>query len=227
MSTLKPAVFFDRDGVLCQAIVRDGRPYPPPSLAEMQLMPGARLTCEALKNAGYLLVMVTNQPDIARGAQTRQAVDEINQHLETQLQLDGVEVCPHQDSDGCGCRKPAPGMLQQAAQHLNIELEKSFMVGDRWRDVEAGRAAGCQTVFIDYHYGEQQPLTPGSTVNSLLEAAEHILLSTPNTAPNSAAEFLIGVNARTRAISEFRKPQPTQTPAHRRNAVALALETER
>jgi D-glycero-D-manno-heptose 1,7-bisphosphate phosphatase len=150
------AVFLDRDGVLNRAIVRDGRPYPPASLNEIELLPGTREASAALQAAGYLLIVVTNQPDIARGKQTRGTVDAINGWIERELALDEVRVCPHDDGDACACRKPAPGMLLEAARERNIDLAASFMVGDRWRDVEAGKRAGCKTVFLNRGYRERQ-----------------------------------------------------------------------
>jgi len=142
MNATARAVFLDRDGVLNRAIVRDGSPYPPAGIAEIELLPGTREACAALRAASYLLIVVTNQPDIARGKQNRETVDALNGWLQRELELDQIRVCPHDDRDACPCRKPAPGMLLEAARQLNIDLAASFMVGDRWRDVEAGKRAG-------------------------------------------------------------------------------------
>ena len=172
---MRRAVFLDRDGVLNQAVLRGGRPYPPASLAELTLLPGVRDACRALHQAGYLLVMVTNQPDIGRGTQTREAVDQMNAKLQHELQLDAIEVCPHDDADTCACRKPQPGLLTRAARTLDIDLAQSFLVGDRWRDVEAGQRAGVRTIFIDCQYQEKQPERPDQTVRNLAEAARWIL----------------------------------------------------
>src|SRR5579863_813961 len=113
---MRKAVFLDRDGVLNRVVVQDGRPYPPATLAQLELLPGVRDACAALRAAGYLLVMITNQPDISRGEQTRETVDQMNQWLKSELQLDDVRVCPHDDGERCGCRKPEPGMLTAAAR---------------------------------------------------------------------------------------------------------------
>lgn len=172
------AVFLDRDGVLNRATIREGRPYPPASLEQLELLPGVNQACAALREAGYWLVMITNQPDIARGTQTRDAVDRINDTLRRELHLDDVRVCPHDGRDRCNCRKPEPGMILAAAGAWSIDLARSFLVGDRWRDVEAGRRAGVRTIFIDYRYQEKQPCTPDHAVQSLTEAAEWILSST-------------------------------------------------
>jgi D-glycero-D-manno-heptose 1,7-bisphosphate phosphatase len=171
---MRKAVFLDRDGVLNRAEVRDGRPYPPASLADLEILCGAIDGCRALRNAGFLLVVVTNQPDIARGKQSGEKVDEINEYLKRELQLDDVRVCPHDDRDGCACRKPAPGLLLDAARDFGIDLVQSFMVGDRWRDVEAGRRAGVRTVLIDHQYREKQA-TSDHVVQNLSEAADWIL----------------------------------------------------
>jgi len=170
------AVFLDRDGVLNQAVVRNGIPYPPANAAELVLAPNAKAALQELKEQGFLLLVVTNQPDVAKGITTRAAVDEINRKLASELPVDDVFVCYHQDSDHCDCRKPKPGMLLDGARKHNVDLAGSFMVGDRWRDVEAGQNAGCHTVFIDGGYEERQPARPAdATVHSLKEAADWIL----------------------------------------------------
>ena len=139
------AVFLDRDGILNEAVVRNGRPYPPTSLAEMTLLPGVEDACARLKKSGFLLIVVTNQPDIAKCKATIGEVEAINAALQARWGLDEVCVCPHDDPDNCACPKPKPGLLHNAARRWKIDLAKSFMIGDRWRDVEAGRAASCRT----------------------------------------------------------------------------------
>jgi D-glycero-D-manno-heptose 1,7-bisphosphate phosphatase len=168
-------VFLDRDGVLNRVLLRDGKPYPPASLAELQLLPGVEEACRRLRAAGWLLVVVTNQPDIARGTQRRELVDEMNDTLKAKLRLDDVRVCPHDNRDRCDCRKPAPGMLLQAANEWGIALDASVMVGDRWRDIEAGRRAGCRTVFVDCGYNERRPEAPDLVVRGLADAVGWIL----------------------------------------------------
>jgi D-glycero-D-manno-heptose 1,7-bisphosphate phosphatase len=168
------AVFLDRDGVLNATVVRDGVPYPPGSADEVEVLPGVEEACSRLREAGFELVVVTNQPDIARGTQTSEAVGRINDVLLAALPLDEVVVCPHDDDDGCACRKPKPGMLIETAQRRRIDLAESFMVGDRWRDVEAGLRAGCRTVFVDRGYDERSP-QPDVSVSDMGEAAVWIL----------------------------------------------------
>jgi len=173
--TARRAVFLDRDGVLNRAIVRAGQPRPPRDTGEVEILPGAEAACRALRQAGYLLIVVTNQPDVARGTQTRAAVDAINEMVRGRLVLDDVCVCPHDDADDCPCRKPRPGLVLEAARQWNIDLAASVVVGDRWRDIGAGRAAGCRTVFIDYGYAEQQQQEADVVVQSLAEAVPWIV----------------------------------------------------
>ena len=143
------AVFLDRDGVLTRSIVRDGKPYAPASPAELEIEEDAPAALAALKRLGFLLLVVTNQPDVARGALPPAALEEMHAALRAALPLDGIYVCPHDDGDNCRCRKPRPGMLEDAAREHGIDLARSVMVGDRWRDVDAGHHAGCATVLID------------------------------------------------------------------------------
>ncbi len=170
------AVFLDRDGVLNRAIVRNGRPYPPATPSDVEIMPDAPEALEALEAAGFLLIGVTNQPDVARGTQRRAVVEAINAALLAALPLLEILVCYHDDRDGCGCRKPLPGLLLQAAAKHAIDLPSSFLIGDRWKDIETGHRAGCATVLIDHGYAEKGPgSSPDATVRSLSEAVRWIL----------------------------------------------------
>jgi D-glycero-D-manno-heptose 1,7-bisphosphate phosphatase len=178
-SPLRPAVLFDRDGVLNRAYVRDGKPYPPQTLEEFEIVDGAREDLLRLKHLGFALIVVTNQPDIARGSQCGDVVEQMHARLLRELPLDDVLVCPHDDKDKCDCRKPRPGLLLQAAERYGIDLEQSYMIGDRWRDIDAGHAAGCSTIFIDYGYDERRPSHSASfRVSSLAEAVTCIFNST-------------------------------------------------
>jgi D-glycero-D-manno-heptose 1,7-bisphosphate phosphatase len=169
------AVFLDRDGVLNEPLVRGGKPYPPPNLEAFRLLPDVERACDRLSRDGLTLVVVTNQPDIARGTQDPAVVDEMHRALLQSLPVEAVYVCPHDDSDGCDCRKPAPGLLLEAASDLHLDLSGSVMVGDRWRDVAAGRRAGCLTVFVDRGYDERRPTDADAVVADLAGAAEWIL----------------------------------------------------
>jgi D-glycero-D-manno-heptose 1,7-bisphosphate phosphatase len=175
MRVTRRAVFLDRDGVLNRALVRHGRPYSPRTLKELEILPEAHGALRRLRDVGLRLIVVTNQPDVARGTQSREVLDAMHAHLAAGLQIDEVRVCPHQDSDACLCRKPKPGLLLEAARERDVVLQDSFMVGDRWRDIEAGRRAGCTTVFIDRGYREPVPESPDARVGSIAEAADWIL----------------------------------------------------
>lgn len=174
--SLRPAVFLDRDGVINRALERNGLPYPPASLAEFQILPGVPEACARLKQAGFLLVVATNQPDVGRGTTPQSVVDEIHTHLMARLPVDRVEVCTHPGKglSDCDCRKPKPGMLLRAARDLGIDLARSWMVGDRWRDIDCGHAAGCKTVFIDYGYAESLREKPDFSAGNLAAAADII-----------------------------------------------------
>jgi N-acetyl-alpha-D-muramate 1-phosphate uridylyltransferase len=170
------AVFLDRDGVLNEAIVRGGKPYSPVNLEELKIVDGAAEAVGRLKAAGFLLIVVTNQPNVMRGAQTRENVEEQNAAVRAAVAVDDFYTCFHDDADACGCRKPKPGLLLEAARDRNIDLPLSFMVGDRWRDIDAGASAGCRTVLIDYGYDDPQPVKgPDYRARSLGEAVEWIL----------------------------------------------------
>jgi D-glycero-D-manno-heptose 1,7-bisphosphate phosphatase len=168
------AVFLDRDGVISRAVVRHGKPYPPARVEDLEVLPGVAEALRHLKAAGYLLIVVTNQPDVARGVQSRAAVEAMHARLASILSIDEFRVCYHDDGDACACRKPNPGLLLDAARAHGVDLHASIMVGDRWRDVEAGRRAGCATVFLDHGYAERKPAQPDVVVSSLTEAADWI-----------------------------------------------------
>jgi D-glycero-D-manno-heptose 1,7-bisphosphate phosphatase len=177
------AVFLDRDGVINRPIVIDGKPYPPRSPAEFELLPGVIEACLRLRATGFFLVVVTNQPDVGRGTLDRATVEAIHAEMRCRLPLDLVKVCYHAGEkygEPCGCRKPKPGMVFDAARELGIDLATSFLVGDRWRDVDCGKRAGCRTVFIDWNYDERLQEAPDFRAGSLLEAAR--LLTMPNSA---------------------------------------------
>jgi D-glycero-D-manno-heptose 1,7-bisphosphate phosphatase len=173
--SLRSAVFLDRDGVLNDVHVRDdGIPVPPSSVEKMRLLPGVPEACRRLRELGYVLVVVTNQPDIARGKQSRAEVDRMHDFLRERLPLDEIVVCPHDDADGCACRKPKPGMLLDAAARLGLDIPRSFCVGDRWRDIEAARAAGVAAIYVERDYGERKAVGAAAVVPSLSDAVPFI-----------------------------------------------------
>ena len=168
-------MFLDRDGVINRAIIRDGLPYPPNSLDELEILPGVSEALHILKEGGFLLIVVTNQPDVGRGIQKKQNVENMHAFLLDQLPLDVIYVCWHAQDGECDCRKPLPGLLFQAEHDWHIDLKKSFIIGDRWRDINAGFAAGCKTVFIDYQYDESLKYQPDYTAKSIIDASEQII----------------------------------------------------
>lgn len=172
---MNKAIFLDRDGVINKVNLFDGKPYPPKDINELILLPKVNEALQLLKDAGYLLIVITNQPDVVRGKTKIETVEVINQSLKDSLPIDDIFTCYHDDIKDCNCRKPKPGNILRAADQYNINISNSFMVGDRWKDVEAGIGAGCKTFFIDYSYQEKQPESYDYKVKSLYEAAKIIL----------------------------------------------------
>ena len=177
--TARPAVFLDRDGTLNRQLIRDGKPYPPQSTDEFTLFPGAAEACRRLAAAGFVLVVVTNQPDVGRGTQDRTVIERMHAKLQELIpEIARIEVCyaPGGETQPADRRrKPEPGMLFDAAEGLNLDLTRSWMVGDRWRDIDCGRHAGVRTIFIDFGYAEKLRTPPDYIVRSLQEAVELIL----------------------------------------------------
>ena len=169
------AVFLDRDGVLNANVQRDGRAVAPERLDQFQILSGAADAARRLKAAGFLLIVVTNQPDVSTGRTTLATIDAMHDELSKSMPIDEFNACYHVDADNCECRKPRPGMIIDSAKRHGIDLGASFLVGDRWRDVEAGRAAGCTTIYVDYGIAQEGPLHPDRVVKSLAEAADFIL----------------------------------------------------
>lgn len=171
------AVFLDRDGVLNVPQLRDGKPYPPQSLEAFEIYPEAIIACTLLREAGFLLVVATNQPDVGRGQQSLEVVEKMHARLMEKIPLDRIEACLAADDRAPDARrrKPAPGMLVDAAQALEIDLAQSYMIGDRWRDIDCGHAAGCTTFFIDRGYTEKVRQPPDFFATNILDAAEQIL----------------------------------------------------
>ena len=183
----RPAVFLDRDGTLNLQVVRDGKPYPPATPADFRLFDGVAADCARLKAAGFVLVVATNQPDVGRGTQARAVVEAMHAQLQRLVpSLDLIQVCYHGGAahgQPCSCRKPAPGLLLDAAQTLGLDLPRSWMVGDRWGDIDAGHAAGCRTVLIDHGYTERTSARPPHFTVKNLTQAVGIILAQPLTRP--------------------------------------------
>ena len=176
----RKAIFLDRDGTLNLQVVRAGKPYPPDRLEDFRLFDDVPAACRALHAAGYVLVVATNQPDVGRGDQQQAVVEAMHTRLrEVVPEIRHIEVCyaPGQgvDHPENRRRKPEPGMVLDAARELGLDLARSWMVGDRWRDVDCGQRAGLRTVFIDFGYAEELRAAPDFTVKSFGEAAGIIL----------------------------------------------------
>lgn len=171
-----PAIFLDRDGIINRAITRQGKPYPPTRLEDVEILSGTISSLKQLDSAGYILIGITNQPDVARGVQSRAVVEAINKLIESKLPVREIFVCYHDNVDDCSCRKPKPGLILHAAEKYRLDLSRSWMIGDRWKDVAAGQAAGLKTIFVDYHYSEPYMGSPADfTVEDTLFLAEIIL----------------------------------------------------
>lgn len=168
------AVFIDRDGVLIPTEISNGRPIPLNCVEAVSPFEGVAEALVSLKKLGFLTVMVTNQPDVARQITPKYVVEAMNRKLSDMLALDHCYTCFHDDDDGCKCRKPLPGMLLAASIDHRIDLRQSYMIGDRWRDIDAGVSAGCTTIWIESRYDEMPPKAPDYSVNSLFEAAKRI-----------------------------------------------------
>lgn len=174
MSMLRPAVFLDRDGVLNVTHAFDGVPRAPADSSDFKLLAGVVEACRTLREAGIALIVVTNQPEVARGGMSSAALERIHARLRKSIDVDAIYTCPHDDTDDCDCRKPRPGMLLRAARELGLDLSRSVMVGDRWRDLDAGRAAGTFTVHVQNRHREPLASDPDLVVESLSEAVPWI-----------------------------------------------------
>lgn len=175
----RAAVFLDRDGVLVIPEFRDGRSFAPTTLENFRIYSGAQAALAKLKAKGYTLVVVSNQPDVGKGIIAGEVLGEMNRRLREALPVDDIRVCTHRRDEACDCRKPKPGMLLEASKDLGIDLDRSFMIGDRKSDVDAGRAAGCRTVFVDLDYtAEQKARDADWTVRSVDQAVDCIINNT-------------------------------------------------
>ncbi|MCP2727783.1 D-glycero-alpha-D-manno-heptose-1,7-bisphosphate 7-phosphatase [Limnofasciculus baicalensis] len=173
MSNLKPAVFLDRDGVVNKVVFRNGKPASPRSLDEFIWGEGITEAVKRLKAACFYVFVVTNQPDIARKKLDAIILAQISETIRQSLPIDDLLVCPHDDSDRCACRKPKSGMLISLAAQWQIDLNRSFMVGDSWKDMAAGTEAGCQTILIERPYNRDT--VADFQALSVLEATDIIL----------------------------------------------------
>ena len=167
---MKKAVFLDRDGVINKAFIKNGLPESPNSLSELEILPRVKESILRLKKLNFICLVVTNQPDVQRGKIKKNIVIKMNNFLKKKIELDDIFVCYHDDQDNCNCRKPKPGLLLQARKKWNVDFKKSFIVGDRWRDIQAGKKVGCKTIFLDYRYKDIKPKNPDFVTDTLLNA---------------------------------------------------------
>lgn len=170
--SVRKALFLDRDGTLIKSFEQNGIPHPPTSISEVEPLPGVEKALRIFESIGFTAVVITNQPDVFRESKNMQNVIDINNMVLKIFNLSHIYTCFHDDIHKCKCRKPKPGLLHMAARDLNISLNKSLMVGDRWRDIQAGQSVGCECYFIDHGYREQEPVSPYTRVRSLLDVAE-------------------------------------------------------
>ena len=171
---MRKAIFLDRDGVINKVIIKRGLPFAPLSFDLLEILPSIKESILRLKKLNFVCLVVTNQPDVSRKKIEKKTVIKMNNYLKDEIKLDDIFVCYHDDHDNCKCRKPKPGLLLEASKKWDIDLKKSYMIGDRWKDIEAGRCVGCKTIFIDYNYKEAKPKHPNFTTDSLFSSV-HII----------------------------------------------------
>lgn len=154
---LRRTVFLDRDGVINKVIYRDGRPTSPRNIEEFEFEAGVENALKRLRAAGFKLFVVTNQPELARGLLTDEALRLMTDRIVNTLKIDEVRICPHDNDGGCSCRKPRPGMLVELARKYDLSLKESYIVGDTWKDTCAGSSAGCKSIILDRPYNLEDP----------------------------------------------------------------------
>lgn len=171
VNPLNKAVFLDRDGIINQALVRNGLPFSPANVAEFKWVEGIHAVSQQIISSGFDIFCVTNQPDVGRGLQERAIVEVLHQIVQDELPIKKIYVCYHDGASQCDCRKPKPGLLLQAAEEFELNLSRSYLVGDRWKDIDAGNTAGCRTIFLDYDYDEKLRSPPNHVIGSIHEVA--------------------------------------------------------
>lgn len=169
---MNKAVFLDRDGIINRAIIEKGKPYPPLRISKVYSIEGIKEVIEKIHEKGYLAIVVTNQPDVANHLVDKRTVDKINEYLKSIVKFDDVFTCYHNEKDNCDCRKPKVGLFIKAKGLYQIDFSKSFVVGDRWKDIEAGKNIGCKTIFVDYGYNEKRPKNPSYVIKNVTEISD-------------------------------------------------------
>lgn len=168
---MNSGVFLDRDGVINKIILREGRPHSPRNINQLKILDGVFEAVKLLQNLGHRIVVITNQPEISRGLITEDLIIKMHNKIREETGIKNFYFCPHDDFHSCECRKPKTGMLLRAATELDLDLNQSYLVGDRWKDIQAGQKVGCKCFFIDNNYDEPRPISPFYPVESLYQAA--------------------------------------------------------
>lgn len=169
------AFFLDRDGVINKVILKNNKPFPPYNIKALKILPGVPEALEKIMRHNFLIIVITNQPDVSRGITSKSTVESINDFLISNLPINKIYTCYHDNQDKCDCRKPKPGSLIKASIEFSIKLKDSFMVGDRKSDIEAGNSVGCKTIFIDKGYNEPRPKLYDYSFKSLDQAINGVL----------------------------------------------------
>lgn len=172
---MNKAIFFDRDGVLIEAVVKNKKPFSIKKIKDLKFLINDNEIFLKLKNLGYKLIIVTNQPDVARNKISEKFVDDVNSAIKKKYFIDYAYTCLHDDISNCSCRKPKNGLLIEAQRDFNLNIKKCFLIGDRWKDISAAESSGCKSIFIDYNYDEKKPEKYTFKVNSISEAINIIL----------------------------------------------------
>ena len=170
----RKAIFLDRDGTLNKAYIKNGLPISPSSLNKFKIIKGVKKSINRLKKLNFLCILITNQPDVFRGKISKKTVVKMNSYIKKKIKLDDMFVCYHDNEHNCSCRKPKPGLLVKASKKWKIDLNKSFMIGDRWKDILAGKKVGCKTIFINNNYKNDKKVKADFTFKSLLKAVNKI-----------------------------------------------------
>jgi len=170
----RKAIFLDRDGTLNKAYIENGLPISPSSLNKFKIIKGVKKSINRLKKLNFLCILITNQPDVFRGKISKKTVVKMNSYIKKKIKLDDMFVCYHDNEHNCSCRKPKPGLLVKASKKWKIDLNKSFMIGDRWKDILAGKKVGCKTIFINNNYKNDKKVKADFTFKSLLKAVNKI-----------------------------------------------------
>tara|TARA_B110001454_G_C12609668_1_gene388124 strand:+ start:204 stop:779 length:576 start_codon:yes stop_codon:yes gene_type:complete len=170
----RKAIFLDRDGTLNKAYIENGLPISPSSLNKFKIIKGVKKSINRLKKLNFLCILITNQPDVFRGKISKKTVVKMNSYIKKKIKLDDMFVCYHDNEHNCNCRKPKPGLLVKASKKWKIDLNKSFMIGDRWKDILAGKKVGCKTIFINNNYKNDKKVKADFTFKSLLKAVNKI-----------------------------------------------------